>query len=197
MRPTYKRPYYFIHNVNTYPEDTRWDEGTQPNTTVNLETKVDYKGRFGRVPSQNIYIPTDGGNTDISHLTPLEDSAGDPIVSRYGSQYVDDNNHYLPADRKYGISRYLDFSDIEATSNNWVRTGRGKIVGTHNGKELTLGDVSFTVVEDADHTIADYGNDISPGTIKVTWNTSVVKDITIANVTRYFKQSYSSITASS
>jgi len=71
MRPTYKRPYYFIHNVNTYPSDTKWTEGrqdsgtwTSPDNTF-FGKKTNFEGNFGRVPSENIYIPTDGGNTDI------------------------------------------------------------------------------------------------------------------------------------
>ena len=189
MRPMYKRPYYFIHNVNSYPEDSQWSNSQNvPNTTVDLNTKVDYRGNFGRVPSENIYIPTDGGNTDISHLKVLTDPSNNNqnVKSRYGADYVDDNNHYLPQDRKYGIPRYLDFSNIEANSTAWVRTGRGKIVGTYNGKDITLGDISFKIKEDSNHDIVNYGltegvpNDIEPGTIKVMYNTSVVADITLS-----------------
>ena len=68
MRPSYKRPYYFIHNVNSYPADSTWQTGnyTNDNSPQNkYGNKINYEGNFGRVPSENIYLPTDGGNTDI------------------------------------------------------------------------------------------------------------------------------------
>jgi hypothetical protein len=98
MRPTYKRPYYFIHNVNSYPADSKWSKsdylnGNPERTTSPLGNRIDYNGNFGRVPSDNIYIPTDGGNTDIQHLKTLT-ANNSPVKDRFGNTYTDDNNHY-------------------------------------------------------------------------------------------------------
>jgi hypothetical protein len=198
MRPSYKRPYYFIHNVNSYPADTSWKQGEEQGNF--LGGKINYEGNFGRVPSENIYIPTDGGNTDIQHLKKLTDpgSPNQLVKSRYEAPYVDDNNHYFNNDRKYGISRYLDFSNYEATDTSWRRTGRGKIQaevdinGDGRTDTITLGDVNFVPALDTYGDFVGYdtiteGNntkyiDIRDQIIKVLWNTSVVESLG-ANVT--------------
>ena len=210
MRPTYKRPYYFIHNVNSFPADSQWNAGTWSTDSLSSPTggiktggKINFEGNFGRVPSENIYIPTDGGNTDIQHLKKLyEPGTSTEITSRYGHTYTDDNNHY-DADYKYGIPRYLDFSNIEITENNnvWRRTGRGRIVATVDitgdgvtEKDIVLGDINFTPKQyDNTDTIPEgysvgdfvpYNNTESNGMysdmkspIKITWNSSVVKQL--------------------
>lgn len=177
MHPSYKRPYYYIHNVNTYPSDSRW--GSQP-SGGNIGDKVNYTGNSGRVPSENIYIPTDGGNTDIQNLISLTS-----VTDRFNGDYIDGNNHY-GYEQQYGIPRFLDFSIIQTDNDNnnqfiWRRTGRGKIFTEYNGKKLILGDVNFVPKLDENGDFCSYNeqdptNDVN-GTIKVTFNSSVVKSI--------------------
>lgn len=206
MRPTYKRPYYFIHNVNSYPGDQTWNTIQQTSGSL-YGNKINYEGNFGRVPSENIYIPTDGGNTDIQHLKTLTDpsSANSVIRDRFGKPYTDDNNHY-DSDQKYGIPRYLDFSEPEMSENNsvWRRTGKGKlftvadITGDNKPEKVVLGDVNFTPkqyttdVYDSNnelvHSKGDFYQYANPtggsilyadmaSDVKLTINTSIVKSI--------------------
>ena len=202
MRPSYKRPYYFIHNVNSYPADSTWQTGnyTNDNSPQNkYGNKINYEGNFGRVPSENIYLPTDGGNTDIQHLVPLNG-----VFDRFGQKYTDDNNHY-DDDRKYGIPRFLDFSEPEISNGNflWRRTGKGilfanvDITGDGKKEKVILGDLNFKpkqyVVDVVDanneaHSRGDfyrYNGTVDEGglysdmatSVKVTINNSVVKHI--------------------
>ena len=196
MRPTYKRPYYFIHNVNSYPADSQYTT-SQPVGGFEYGNKINYEGNFGRVPSENIYLPTDGGNTDIQHLIPLEG-----VYDRFGKQYTDDNNHY-DKDYKYGIPRYLDFSEPEINNENflWRRTGKGiifanvDITGDGKKEKVILGDVNFKPKQytvdcqdtNGTHSRGDfyqYGDKGEDGlyqdmatTLKVTINNSVVRYI--------------------
>ena len=68
LRPTYKRPYYYIHNVNTDLFYTLPAQGKAPS-----ESKQTFEGTNGREPNGKINIPTDPGNTDINKVT-LEDN---------------------------------------------------------------------------------------------------------------------------
>jgi hypothetical protein len=52
MRPDYKRPYYFIHNVNM--------EGN---------IKQVFRGSMGRIPSAQSTVPTDSGNIDFQTIS--------------------------------------------------------------------------------------------------------------------------------
>jgi hypothetical protein len=88
MRPTYKRPYYYIHNVNTDLENGG---------------KINVQGGFGRVPNDKINVPTDPGNIDITHLKSSTKS------SLYGDTYIDDKNDYISP--KNGISRTFQFKE--------------------------------------------------------------------------------------
>lgn len=166
MRPTYKRPYYFIHNVNSYPADPQY-VASEPSGGYTYGNKINYEGNFGRVPSENIYIPTDGGNTDIQHLKALTDpsSNNSPVKDRFDNIYTDDNNHY-DEDRKYGIPRYLDFSEIEVENNSvWRRTGKGKlfvnidITGDGKPEKVVLGDLNF-IPRQYDADIYDSNNNL-------------------------------------
>lgn len=204
MRPTYKRPYYFIHNVNSYPADSQYTT-FQPEGGFEYGNKINYEGNFGRVPSENIYLPTDGGNTDIQHLKTLTDPSANnsPVKDRFGNTYTDDNNHY-DKDYKYGIPRYLDFSEPEINNENflWRRTGKGiifanvDITGDGKAEKVILGDLNFKpkqyTVDTVDlsgkqHSRGDfyqYSDSISNGLytdmqtpVKVTINNSVVEHI--------------------
>ena len=94
LRPTYKRPYYYIHNVNV-------------NTTKD-NTKVEFK-EVGREPNDKINIPTDPGNTDVIRIDYSRDESGNPIKSRYGTSYVDNKNEYDI--QREGISRTITFNN--------------------------------------------------------------------------------------
>lgn len=123
MRPTYKRPYYFIHNVNTsIGQGDTWN--SQKPTAWVPGQKTSFNGDFGRVPNSRINLPTDPGNIDIQHLE------GVGINSKYNDQYVDDTNHY-GSNRKYGIDRVFKFSNynIDSTGGNWLRTGKAILRG--------------------------------------------------------------------
>jgi hypothetical protein len=156
MRPMYKRPYYYIHNVNSAitPEGLV-KSNNQPSDKWNIGDKAEFNGGFGREPSSEIMIPTDGGGTDIQHLKPLD------IKSRYDTVYIDDNNHYDSVERKYGLPRFIKFSNAEASeatnSGTWVRTGKAEIWTTTeyqpvglSKQKLKLGTFTFDVEYNAD-----------------------------------------------
>ena len=135
MRPSYKRPYYFIHNVNTFIKDptSGWYGGRTPAEkndphVQNYGEKAVFNGNFGRVPSSKITLPTDPGNTDIQHLERTQ------IRSKYDDLYIDDNNHYSDANRKYGLRRYMDFNNWQHYTNPtdgnetiYIRTGNARV----------------------------------------------------------------------
>lgn len=215
MRPTYKRPYYFIHNVNSYPGDQTWNTKQQTSDLL-YGNKINYEGNFGRVPSENIYIPTDGGNTDIQHLKTLTNPSNNNslVKDRFGNVYTDDNNHY-DKDQKYGIPRYLDFSEPEVNGDNsvWRRTGRGRIFtnidisGDGKPEKVILGDLNFvprqystdvydnetsTILKHSKGDFYSFGSeematrqlyDDMAGIVKLTVNTSVVKNLGLEIIT--------------
>lgn len=154
MRPSYKRPYYFIHNVN-----------------ITSNEKVNYNGNSGRIPSDNIYIPTDSGNTDVINLK------GSNQTDSFGYNYIDENNY-----DKQGINRYTEFSDgfvaipvVQAigsprynppSTGDWRRTGEGKLYGGDNGgREYVLGNLTATIVQE------------NGAPVKYEWTSNTASDI--------------------
>ena len=163
MRPMYKRPYYYIHNVNSPMAVNKDTWKSESPTGWQIGTKDEYNGDFGREPSTQINLPTDPGNRDIQHLEQLEG-----IGSRFDTVYIDDNNHY-GTNRKYGIPRYIEFSNAEVQDNGglWVRTGKAKIVNSNNTSEV-LANPTFTVNVNAS------GAETSISNLRANWDSAVV-----------------------
>ena len=171
MRPTYKRPYYFIHNVNTsITQGDTWER--QKPTAWTPGQKESFKGGFGRVPNSRVNLPTDPGNIDIQHL----EAVG--INSKYNDLYVDDTNHY-GSSRKYGIDRIFKFSNYNidnGTGGNWLRTGRAVLKGNakkprryrnERGEIVT----DSTMVDNKTSLIYFYFNPNIQGDSELNWNT--------------------------
>lgn len=127
MRPSYKRPYYFIHNVNTTTPSAKglWQNNEPAPYTTPLE-KAKFVGDYGRVPEESLILPTDPGNIDIQHL---ERSL---INSKYGDEYVNDINIYDEQDSKNGLPRHMTFYNYEIGTGGglYLRTGKARIRGT-------------------------------------------------------------------
>lgn len=91
-RPTYKRPYYYLHNINRDLVST----GENP-TIYSDHTAHTYNGTYGNsVPGAGIKIPTDPYGTDVDTVS------ADNITDKNGNKYID------PSSIEGGISRTID-----------------------------------------------------------------------------------------
>ena len=97
-RPTYKRPYYYLHNIS---RDLVKD--TSGETPVYKDYKSHtYDGTSGNsIPNSNIAIPTDPYGTDINSLTASN------ITDKEGNKYAD------PKSVEGGVSRVIDLRDTK------------------------------------------------------------------------------------
>ena len=163
MRPMYKRPYYYIHNVNSSMSVADGEYSTSSPAPWKLGQKNEFEGSFGRTPSSQIDLPTDPGNRDIQHLEILKTTENNRVVSiddKYGYHYIDDNNHYGGVERKYGLPRYIEFSNAEiqegSTGGAWVRTGNARVECPdpyNSSKKMVLANPLYSVsVNDVNNT---------------------------------------------
>ena len=100
MRPDYKRPYYFIHNVNM--------EGN---------IKQVFRGSMGRIPSAQSTVPTDSGNIDFQNIstTGEQDYENTPYVKDVSgglSRKITINNQNVNGIEKAGGIRYGNPSKV-------------------------------------------------------------------------------------
>lgn len=73
-KPTYKKPYYYIHNVNTNPEDVPTNPYTNENTN-GTDCEIDFSGNYGNdgnenpiVQGEKIHQSIKIGNSSISNV---------------------------------------------------------------------------------------------------------------------------------
>lgn len=84
LRPSYKRPYYFINNVNmsntvpTYPYVKDTDKGTDMNGTYKVTTETGASGDNSNLPRTMSLKPSTGGETTVSLVEK-------PAAVRYGN----------------------------------------------------------------------------------------------------------------
>ena len=93
MRPDYRRPYYFIHNVNM--------------ALTEQHGKQTWSGSKSRIPSNQINIPTDPGNIDFKETT-------------LSTNQDSDNNPYVK-ETKGGLSKTISINNINV--NGIEKTG--------------------------------------------------------------------------
>lgn len=97
-RPTYKRPYYYLHNVNR--DLIANTAGDPPVTTYSDSSSHTYNGTSGNsTPHGNINIPTDPYGSDITEIGVSN------ITDKNGNKYVD------PTSVDGGISRIIDIKN--------------------------------------------------------------------------------------
>lgn len=112
-RPTYKRPYYYLHNVNRDLVNTA-QEGQDPNY-VDYTSHL-YDGTSGNSePTGRKDIPTDPYGPDIKSIgTEFTDT------DTYGENVIDTNHHIVDANNnlyandkstKGGVSRVIDIKN--------------------------------------------------------------------------------------
>ena len=120
-RPTYKRPYYYLHNVNRDLVNTATSgEATYADYTSHL-----YDGTVGNSePTENKAIPTDPYGPDIKTIgTEFSDTDtyGENIIDN--NQHISDKNGNLYANDKSttgGVSRVIDIRNTTGTGSTQV-----------------------------------------------------------------------------
>ena len=110
-RPTYKRPYYYLHNVN---RDLLTTEQTGDANKPKDYTSHFYNGTYGNAePTTNTNIPTDPYGPDVESVS---DSFGTTTGDNPQTIYVSDSddNHYLN-DKKTegGVSKVIDIGSTK------------------------------------------------------------------------------------
>lgn len=104
-RPTYKRPYYYLHNVNRDLVNT----GTTENPVMSDYTSHFYNGTYGNSePTTNTSIPTDPYGPDVKTV----DKYNPDITDAAGKSYLDDKQ------TSGGVSKVIDIGN--ATQVNAV-----------------------------------------------------------------------------
>lgn len=126
-RPTYKRPYYYLHNVNRDLVNT-----AESNATPKLSdyTSHFYDGKSGFAePTENKALPTDPYGPDIKSIgTDFEDSdsKGENIIQGTASEEtitgtIEDSFNNLYANDKSttgGVSRVIDIRKTDGSSGS-------------------------------------------------------------------------------
>lgn len=106
-RPTYKRPYYYLHNVNRDLIGTT--DSTTNTTTYSDNSSHEYNGTSGHsIPSSNIKLPTDPYGNDIEKLDALN------ITDKKGNNYADESSI------TGGVSRVIELKDPKAGTTQSV-----------------------------------------------------------------------------
>lgn len=97
-RPSYKRPYYYLHNISR-------DLVKEGNEYLDYKSHT-YNGTSGNsIPNSNISIPTDPYGTDINSLE------ASSITDREGNAYAD------PKSVEGGVSKVIDLRDTKGNSD--------------------------------------------------------------------------------
>ena len=110
-RPTYKRPYYYLHNVNRDLLSTSdaGGEGHPRDYTSHF-----YNGKVGfSEPTENKAIPTDPYGPDISTISKEftdSDTYGENVIDATSHEIVDKNGNPYANDKSTtgGVSRVID-----------------------------------------------------------------------------------------
>jgi hypothetical protein len=101
MRPQYKKPYYYIHNINV---DPAYDAAKK-----RIASEV--AGRHTAIPSSTTIGPTNPVDpithrgTDINTIQGLTDSAA-PVTDKNGNQYIGSVSGGLPSSLTIGNQSY-------------------------------------------------------------------------------------------
>lgn len=115
-RPTYKRPYYYLHNVN---RDLISEEGTYKDYTSHY-----YNGTSGNSePTQITALPTDPYGPDIKSIDTTftdDDTYGENVINEGHITDKNGNNYANDKSTQGGVSRVIDIRNTTGEGSTKV-----------------------------------------------------------------------------
>lgn len=121
-RPTYKRPYYYLHNVN---RDLLSQQQVGENNPTDYTSHF-YDGKVGfSEPTENKALPTDPYGPDISTISKVftdSDTYGENVIDATSHEISDRNGKPYANDKSTtgGVSRVIDIRNISGEGSTQV-----------------------------------------------------------------------------
>lgn len=133
-RPTYKRPYYYLHNVNRGLYDRVTTQGGQEQHEYLDYTSHFYNGKSGdSEPTSRIDLPTDPYGSDIKSIdttfTDVTGGTGENVINE--GQIFDKNDNPYANDKSTtgGVSRVIDIKGTGSDSGTSTQVNAVEKIG--------------------------------------------------------------------